>query len=344
MATRIAAVLLSSLAFAGVAVADAPKPAPDPFAQRNEGDPPVAPQQATPTPAPQPTVLPKPKPVSKKAKAAAKKHIAEGTKFYNVQQFDKAADEYIAAYMLEPVPEYLYAAAQAWRQGGDCEKALVSYRNYLRTNPGDTDRDKAQKNIDRCEQDLKDKQAAADAAAVQKAKDDAAAREAAKKAADAAAAQASAAAAKAAADAAEAKRKADEAAAARAKQEQAAAEEQRRAKAKSYIPGHVMLGLGVIAVGGGVFLFRDGHSAVNDFNAITSYDEFLAKKSDADAARTRETLGVVTIGAGVGLIAGATVFYVLHSRKTESQPSPTTPTVSATITHDHAGLVLSGSF
>ncbi|HTL32082.1 MAG TPA: hypothetical protein VL326_03095 [Kofleriaceae bacterium] len=341
MSPRIAAVLLTSLAFAAVANADTPPAGNDPFGSRNEGDPPAQPsspaQAPTPTPAPEPP--PPPKKPTKQAKAEAKKHIAEGTKLYNVQQFGPAADEYTAAYVLDPVPEYLYAAAQAWRQGGDCEKALISYRNYLRTNPKARDQDKAQKNIDRCEQDLRDKQAAIDAAAqkIVKEKEEAAAREAAKVAADAAAA-------KAAKEAIEAKRRADEAAAKRAEEEQKAAAAKRRANAKSYIPGHVMLGVGVLAVGGGVFLFRDGHNAINDYNAITNYDEFLAAKADADAAKTRQMIGIATIGAGVGLIAGATVFYVLHSRKTEAQPAPTTPTVSATIGPDHAGLVVLGSF
>jgi hypothetical protein len=334
MAPRIAAILLATVAFVPIAAAGDPPPSPP------------APQpEAQPAPAAQPQAIPDPpkKPPTKKAKADAKKHIAEGTKLYNIQQYAEAAEHYRAAYMLDPKPEYIYASAQAQRQAGNCEMAIPAYNAYLRTNPKDAERDKAQKNIERCEQDLKDKQAAAAVEAERKAKEDAVAQEAAKKAADAAAA-------KAAADAAEAKRRADEAAALRAQEEAKAVAARKKANEKSYFPGHIMLGLGVGAVAGGVFLFRGARQDINDYNAITSYDEVLAARDDADAAKTRQTLGVVTIGAGVGLIAGAVTYYVVHSRSApqEAEPpapaTPATPTVSATIGHDHAGLVLSGSF
>jgi tetratricopeptide (TPR) repeat protein len=87
------------------------------------------------------------------AKATAKAHAATGTQLFNVQQYDKAAEEYQQAYLLDPDPAYLYASAQAQRLGGNCVKALLSYKAYLRTKPGD---DKAEKNIERCEQELKD--------------------------------------------------------------------------------------------------------------------------------------------------------------------------------------------
>jgi len=86
------------------------------------------------------------------AKAKAHEHSEAGTKFFNIQEYDKAADEYQQAYLLDPDPAYLYAVAQAQRLGGDCEKALLSYKAYLRTNP--VDPSKAQTNIERCEQDL----------------------------------------------------------------------------------------------------------------------------------------------------------------------------------------------
>jgi hypothetical protein len=323
MSPRFATLLLASLAFVPVAAAE------DPFAQRNEGD---AAKQPAPLPPPAPEQIPDPpkKPPSKKAKADAKKHITEGTKLYNVQQYAQAAEHYYAAYMLDPQPEYLYAAAQSQRQAGQCDKALLSYNAYLRTNPKETERDKAQKNIERCEQDLKDKEAAAQAEAARKTQEDA-----------------DAAAAKAAADAAAAKAAADEAAARRAAEEAKAAAAKRDAEQKSYIPGHVMLGLGVAAVGGGVFLFRDAHNAINEYNAITNYDEFLASRSDADAAKTRQMIGVLTISGGVALVGGAVAYYVLHSRSggsTEVQPASTTPTVSASVSDDHAGFVVSGSF
>src|SRR5512135_754586 len=88
------------------------------------------------------------------AQAQAKAHADEGTRWFNVQEYAKAAAEYEQAYLIDARPAYLYAKAQAERLGGDCEKAIRSYNSYLRTNP--TDPSLAQANIDRCEQYIKD--------------------------------------------------------------------------------------------------------------------------------------------------------------------------------------------
>ncbi len=88
------------------------------------------------------------------AKAKAKEHADAAGKLYAVQQYDQAAEEWRQAYLLDPDPNYLYATAQAQRLGGDCVKALLSYRAYLRTNPADES--KATANIERCEQYLKE--------------------------------------------------------------------------------------------------------------------------------------------------------------------------------------------
>src|SRR5687767_4134452 len=89
---------------------------------------------------------------SKAAKAKAKAHVEAGTRYYNVQQYEKAAEEYQKAYLLDPRPGYLYASAQSQRLGGDCATALRSYDAYLRTNPAEAEQVKAKANIERCEQ------------------------------------------------------------------------------------------------------------------------------------------------------------------------------------------------
>ena len=82
--------------------------------------------------------------------SVAELHSNEGTKHFNVQHYDNAAEEYQAAYVLDPKPEYLYAVAQAQRLAGNCANALPSYRAYLRTDPPADQRAKAEKNLERC--------------------------------------------------------------------------------------------------------------------------------------------------------------------------------------------------
>ena len=50
-----------------------------------------------------------------------------------------------------------FVVGQSQRLGGDCVKALRSYDAYLRTNPAPAEQVKTKKNIERCEQDLKDR-------------------------------------------------------------------------------------------------------------------------------------------------------------------------------------------
>ena len=150
-----------------------PAPAPDAVPVPPLGDPvtdatPSAVTPPAPTPAPQTPAPPLPaKPPTKEAKAQAKALQKEATKLYNVQQYEKAADLYQQAYLLDPNPAYLYASAQSQRLGGNCTKALQSYQAYIRANPPESERAKAQANIDRCEQELRDREAAVNAEQVQ---------------------------------------------------------------------------------------------------------------------------------------------------------------------------------
>jgi tetratricopeptide (TPR) repeat protein len=56
---------------------------------------------------------------------------------YNLGRYDDAAAEYERAYEAVPDPVLLFNIGQSYRQAGKPEKALVSYRAYLRTAPTD---------------------------------------------------------------------------------------------------------------------------------------------------------------------------------------------------------------
>lgn len=323
----ITSLVLTSPAFAGPkkgrakkapkkkATPTAPAPAPDPAptpdgATPALGDPADAttPANATPpttpaTPAPPaPAPAAGPAPGSKEAKAKAKALQKEATKLYNVQQYARAAELYQEAYLLDANPVYLYASAQSQRLGGDCTKALQSYQAYLRANPPEAERAKATANIERCEQELRDREAAVNA-------------------------------------------------------EQITAPYEVPAPPppppeekplppppppppppeKSNIVGHVMLGLGVVALGGGSYLFYSGRKALSDHNSAPTYDDYIAGLADVDSAKQKQTFGLIGAGAGAALVGGAILYYVLRS---DSKEAP----VQATLTPNNATVSLQGTF
>ncbi len=68
-------------------------------------------------------------------KAAAATHFAEGQQRFNAGSFLPAAEEFEAAYELDPDPVYLYNIAQAYRRGSACARAADYYRRFLAVVP-----------------------------------------------------------------------------------------------------------------------------------------------------------------------------------------------------------------
>jgi hypothetical protein len=67
--------------------------------------------------------------------AAAREHSQRGDTLYDLQHFAEAAKEYEAAYQLKPIPDLLFNLAQAYRYAGDYNRAIVSFRAFLRRVP-----------------------------------------------------------------------------------------------------------------------------------------------------------------------------------------------------------------
>ena len=57
---------------------------------------------------------------------------ADGRRFYDLREWDKAIERFKEAYKLEPTPASLFNIAQSYRLKGDCEEALGFYRTYRR--------------------------------------------------------------------------------------------------------------------------------------------------------------------------------------------------------------------
>jgi hypothetical protein len=65
----------------------------------------------------------------------AKELYQEGTRFFDLGQFDKAIDAFQSGYREKPDPIFLYNIAQAYRLAGDANKAIFFYKGYLRNSP-----------------------------------------------------------------------------------------------------------------------------------------------------------------------------------------------------------------
>jgi hypothetical protein len=86
--------------------------------------------------------------------AEAKKHLEQGLRYFNVQSYFEAIDEFRKGYEIDPAPDFLYALGQAQRLSGDCAKANLSYQAFLRSRPAAKRAAPAQQNIARCMEEL----------------------------------------------------------------------------------------------------------------------------------------------------------------------------------------------
>jgi hypothetical protein len=79
---------------------------------------------------------------------------------YNRGQYAEAIADLRDAFAVDPQPQYLWAMAQAFRQSGDCARALEQYRAYLRSGPKPAATMATQALIDECETALGPRDAA----------------------------------------------------------------------------------------------------------------------------------------------------------------------------------------
>jgi tetratricopeptide (TPR) repeat protein len=101
--------------------------------------------------------------VAADAGAEAKKHFEEGTKAYNLGEFNRAVTEYRAAYSAKPDPVFLYNIAQAYRLGGDLQQALFFYKSFLRNVPSAPIRKEIEERIAKIEAQMSQQKALATA-------------------------------------------------------------------------------------------------------------------------------------------------------------------------------------
>jgi iron complex outermembrane receptor protein len=67
--------------------------------------------------------------------AQAKQHYESGMASFQLEEWDKAIEEWQAGFRIKPVPQFLYNIAQAYRLSKRPEKALSFYQKYLHMDP-----------------------------------------------------------------------------------------------------------------------------------------------------------------------------------------------------------------
>src|SRR5438045_4187271 len=77
----------------------------------------------------------------------AKELFEEGTRYFDLGQFDKAIDAWQAGYREKADPRFLYNIAQAYRLAGDASKAIFFYKGYLRNAPKASNRAEVEQKI-----------------------------------------------------------------------------------------------------------------------------------------------------------------------------------------------------
>jgi tetratricopeptide (TPR) repeat protein len=83
--------------------------------------------------------------------AAAKRHFERATKLFNLGKFSEALEEYEAAYDAKPLPDFLFNIGQCYRNLGDYDQAILTFKKLLKEQPQDADREAVQRVIDELE-------------------------------------------------------------------------------------------------------------------------------------------------------------------------------------------------
>src|SRR4051794_20096441 len=67
--------------------------------------------------------------------ARAREHFDLAKRYFQVDEYRKAIDEFKAAHIEEPDPAFLYNIAECYRRLGQAREALTYYRRFLSLSP-----------------------------------------------------------------------------------------------------------------------------------------------------------------------------------------------------------------
>ena len=78
---------------------------------------------------------------------SAKRHFERGEKLFALGKFDQALDEYQEAFDAKPIPDFLFNIGQCYRNLGDYQQAIFSYKKFLKLDPETPNREHVQELI-----------------------------------------------------------------------------------------------------------------------------------------------------------------------------------------------------
>ena len=81
------------------------------------------------------------------ATRAARRHYERGEKLFALGKFDEALEEYQEAFDAKPLPGFLYNIGQCYRNLGDLDQAIFSFKKYLRLEPEAENKDAVERLI-----------------------------------------------------------------------------------------------------------------------------------------------------------------------------------------------------
>ena len=85
------------------------------------------------------------------ATRAARRHLERGEKLFALGKFDEALEEYQTAFDAKPLPAFLYNIGQCYRNLGDLDQAIFSFKKYLKLEPDAENRDQVEEYISELE-------------------------------------------------------------------------------------------------------------------------------------------------------------------------------------------------
>jgi len=77
----------------------------------------------------------------------ARSHFERGQTLYTLTKFREALDEYQQAFNARPLPDFLFNIGQCYRNLGDYDSAIFSYKKYLAAAPDAPNRDQVEQLI-----------------------------------------------------------------------------------------------------------------------------------------------------------------------------------------------------
>lgn len=86
------------------------------------------------------------------ATRAARRHFERGEKLFALGKFDEALEEYQTAFDAKPLPGFLYNIGQCYRNLGDYDQAIFSFKKYLKLEPDASNKEAVERLIEELEE------------------------------------------------------------------------------------------------------------------------------------------------------------------------------------------------